>query len=86
MLAAGGMVDAAIAAKAVLGVVEPFMNGWAAISSPWCTRPAPGPSMAQRQRPVTTGAVSATLRGRGMSAMPAAGIDSVTVPGAVAGW
>jgi gamma-glutamyltranspeptidase/glutathione hydrolase len=88
VLARGGhAVDAAIAANAVMGVVAPMMNGiggdlFAMVldaahddvrgvnASGW----APSGLTAER------------LLGRGMAAMPKSGIDSVTIPGAVAGW
>jgi gamma-glutamyltranspeptidase/glutathione hydrolase len=88
ILARGGSaVDAAIAANAVLGVTEPMMNGmggdlfaiyWDAKaaklyglnSSGWAPR----------------GLTIEHLRAKGTTAMPHEGIDSVTVPGAVAGW
>ncbi|MGB7330598.1 MAG: gamma-glutamyltransferase [Terriglobales bacterium] len=88
ILARGGSaVDAAIAANAVLGVTEPMMNGmggdlfaiyWDAKtgklyglnSSGWAPR----------------GLTIEHLKTKGATSMPLAGIDSVTVPGAVAGW
>jgi gamma-glutamyltranspeptidase/glutathione hydrolase len=90
ILARGGSaVDAAIAANAVLGVTEPMMNGmggdlfaiyWDAKSgklyglnsSGW----APRALTIEHLKAKATGATS----------MPLKGIDSVTVPGAVAGW
>lgn len=83
----GSAVDAAIAANATLGVTEPMMNGiggdlfaiyWDAKtgklyginSSGWAPQ----------------GLTIAHLKGKDMTKMPGAGIDSVTVPGAVAGW
>jgi len=88
ILARGGSaVDAAIAANAVLGVTEPMMNGiggdlfaiyWDAKahrlyglnSSGWAPRAL----------------TIEHLKSKGFRDMPAEGIDSVTVPGAVAGW
>lgn len=88
ILAKGGSaVDAAIAANAVLGVAEPMMNGmggdlfaiyWDAKagklyglnSSGWAPQ----------------GLSIDSLKKKGVTAMPQFGIDSVTVPGAVAGW
>jgi gamma-glutamyltranspeptidase / glutathione hydrolase len=88
VLARGGTaVDAAIAANAVLGVTEPMMNGiggdlfaiyWDAKagrlyglnSSGWAPQ----------------GLTLEHLKSKGMAQMPQKGIDSVTVPGAVAGW
>jgi gamma-glutamyltranspeptidase/glutathione hydrolase len=88
ILARGGSaVDAAIAANAVLGVTEPMMNGiggdlfaiyWDAKtgklyglnSSGW----APQALTVEH------------LKSKGIAKMPQEGIDTVTVPGAVAGW
>ena len=88
ILAKGGSaVDAAIAANAVLGVAEPMMNGmggdlfaiyWDAKagklyglnSSGWAPQ----------------GLSIDALKMKGATSMPAFGIESVTVPGAVAGW
>ena len=88
ILARGGSaIDAAIAANAVLGVTEPMMNGmggdlflmyWDAKtgklyglnSSGWAPR----------------GLSIEYLKQKGNLQMPQAGIDSVTVPGAVEGW
>jgi gamma-glutamyltranspeptidase/glutathione hydrolase len=88
ILARGGSaIDAAIAANAVLGVTEPMMNGvggdlfllyWDAKtgklyglnSSGWAPR----------------GLSIDHLKQKGDMQMPQAGIDTVTVPGAVEGW
>jgi gamma-glutamyltranspeptidase/glutathione hydrolase len=88
VLARGGSaVDAAIAANAVLGVTEPMMNGiggdlfaiyWDARtgrlyglnSSGWAPQ----------------GLTLEHLRAKNAKSMPEDGIDTVTVPGAVAGW
>jgi len=88
ILARGGSaIDAAIAANATLGVTEPMMNGiggdlfaiyWDAKtgklyglnSSGWAPR-ALTPDH---------------LRAKDVTSMPSSGIDTVTVPGAVAGW
>ena len=83
----GSAMDAAIAANAVLGVTEPMMNGiggdlfllyWDAKtgklyglnSSGWAPR----------------GLSIDYLKQKGDMQMPQAGIDTVTVPGAVDGW
>ncbi|MCL4783622.1 MAG: gamma-glutamyltransferase [Bryobacterales bacterium] len=85
--AGGNAVDAAIAANAVMGLVEPESNGiggdlfaliyiaredklYALNASGW------SPKSMTRE----------ALLARGHAAMPETGIDSVTVPGAVAGW
>jgi gamma-glutamyltranspeptidase / glutathione hydrolase len=88
ILARGGSaVDAAIAANAVLGVAEPMMNGmggdlfaiyWEAKtgklyglnSSGWAPRDL----------------TPEHLKSKGATSMPESGIDTVTVPGTVAGW
>ena len=88
ILARGGSaVDAAIAANAVLGVTEPMMNGiggdlfaiyWDARTGKLYGLNASG--WAPR------GLTIEHLQAKGATSMPMAGIDSVTVPGAVAGW
>jgi gamma-glutamyltranspeptidase/glutathione hydrolase len=88
VLARGGSAaDAAIAANAVLGVAEPMMNGmggdlfaiyWEAKtgklyglnSSGWAPK----------------GLTIEHLKAKGITKMPEYGIDTLTVPGAVAGW
>jgi gamma-glutamyltranspeptidase / glutathione hydrolase len=83
----GSAVDAAIAANAVLGVTEPMMNGmggdlfaiyWQAKTGKLYGLNASG--WAPR------GLTIAHIKAKDASAMPLQGIDSVTVPGAVAGW
>jgi gamma-glutamyltranspeptidase / glutathione hydrolase len=88
ILALGGSaIDAAIAANAVLGVTEPMMNGiggdlfllyWDAKTGKLYGLNASG--WAPR------GLSIAYLKQKGNLQMPQAGIDSVTVPGAVDGW
>src|SRR5947207_5912718 len=88
ILAEGGSaVDAAIAANAMLSVTEPMMNGI-------------GGDMFAIYWDSTTGQLTGIngsgwapqaltperLHSKGITKMPAHGIDSVTVPGAVAGW
>jgi gamma-glutamyltranspeptidase/glutathione hydrolase len=83
----GSAVDAAIAANAVLGVTEPMMNGmggdlfaiyWDAKTGKLYGLNASG--WAPR------GLTIERLQAKGATSMPPAGIDSVTIPGAVAGW
>jgi gamma-glutamyltranspeptidase/glutathione hydrolase len=83
----GSAIDAAIAANATLGVTEPMMNGmggdlfaiyWEAKSGKLYGLNASG--WAPR------GLTIAHVRAQDATAMPLGGIDSVTVPGAVAGW
>src|SRR5262245_9876682 len=83
----GNAVDAAIAANAVLGVTEPQSNGvggdlfamvYAAKTGSLHGLNASGwaPRALTPQR----------LASRGITSMPQNGVDSVTVPGVVAGW
>ncbi len=88
ILARGGSaVDAAIAANAVLGVVEPMMNGiggdcfviyWDAKTGKLTGLNASGPA----PRALTPEHLAA----KGVKTMPHNGIDAATVPGAVDGW
>jgi gamma-glutamyltranspeptidase/glutathione hydrolase len=83
----GNAVDAAIAANAVMGLVEPHYNGiggdlfaiyyeastgklYGLNAGGWAPR----------------GLTPAFLQSKGVTRMPGSGIDTVTVPGAVAGW
>ena len=83
----GNAIDAAIAANAVLGLVEPHMNGVGgdlfAIIYEAKTGKLHGLN-ASGWAP--TGLTPQLLAERGLARMPNNGIFSVTVPGAVAGW
>lgn len=88
VLARGGSAaDAAIAANAVLHVVEPMMNGMGgdlfAIHWNARTRELIGLN-ASGWAP--KGLTLEFLRSKGFTAMPQEGIHSVTVPGCVEGW
>src|SRR5579863_2030009 len=83
----GSAVDAAIAANAVLGVTEPMMNGmggdlfaiyWEAKTGKLYGLNASGWG--------PRGLTIEHLKANDVTAMPPNGIDSVTIPGAVAGW
>jgi gamma-glutamyltranspeptidase / glutathione hydrolase len=88
ILAQGGSaVDAAIAANAVLSVVEPMMDGmggdlfalyWDAKTGKLTGLNASGPAPG--------GLSPEFLAKQGIHTMPRHGIHSVTVPGAVSGW
>jgi gamma-glutamyltranspeptidase/glutathione hydrolase len=88
ILARGGSaVDAAIAANAVLGVVEPMMNGiggdlfvqyWDARANQITGLNASGP--------VPRALSVDFLASQGATVMPLSGIHSVSIPGAVDGW
>src|SRR5438034_10594091 len=83
----GNAIDAAIATNAVLGVVEPHMNGIGgdlfAIVYDAETDTVHGLNAAGW---APRGLTPQLLKARGFAAMPESGIHSVTVPGAVAGW
>ncbi|PYV47365.1 MAG: gamma-glutamyltransferase [Acidobacteria bacterium] len=83
----GSAVDAAIAANAVLGVTEPMMNGiggdlfaiyWDAKSGKLYGLNSSGWA--------PLGLTLEHMKAKGAEKMPLRTIDSVTVPGAVAGW
>src|ERR1700759_2223885 len=89
ILARGGSaVDAAIAANAALGVIEPMMNGVGgdlfAIVYDAKTKKLYGLNASGW---AAKGMSIEALKAKGLvDEIPATGIDSVTVPGAVAGW
>lgn len=83
----GSAVDAAIAANATLGVMEPDMNGiggdlfaivWEAKTGKLYGLNASG--WAPKELTIDY------LKSKGITEMPGRGIDTVTVPGAVEGW
>jgi len=83
----GNAVDAAIAANAVMAVVEPQSNGVGgdlfAIVYDAKTQTLHGLNSGGW---APAGLTPALLKARGIVEMPMTGIHSVTVPGAVAGW
>lgn len=89
MLQAGGSaVDAAIAANAVLGLVEPTGNGiggdlFALVWDPKLGRVVALESAGAAPAAVDVAALRARARNGGIDPL---GMDAVTVPGAVAGW
>jgi len=83
----GNAIDAAIAANAVMGVVEPEMNGIGGdlFAIIYIAREKKLYGLnASGWAP--TGMTPALIKSKGLTAMPGTGIYSVTVPGAVAGW
>ncbi len=88
ILAKGGSAaDAAIASNAVLGLVEPMMDGiggdlfvlyWDAKAKEYIGLNASGPA--------PKALTPQFLAGQGIRDMPTVGIHTVTVPGAVDGW
>jgi gamma-glutamyltranspeptidase / glutathione hydrolase len=88
ILAAGGnAIDAAVTTNAVMGVVEPMMNGMGgdlfAIVYDAKTGKLYGLN-ASGWAPAGTSVEY--LKSKGMDAMPTEGIQTVTIPGAVDGW
>ena len=83
----GNAVDAAIAANAAIGLMEPHMNGIGgdlfAIIYEARTGKLHGLNSGGW---AATGLTPALLSSKGMTRMPSRGIYAVTVPGAVAGW
>jgi gamma-glutamyltranspeptidase/glutathione hydrolase len=88
MLARGGSaVDAAIAANAVLGVVEPMMNGIGGdcFAMYWDAKTGKLTGL-NGSGPAPRGLTPQFLDSQGIKEMPWTGINSVTVPGAVDAW
>ena len=88
VLARGGSaMDAAIAANAVLGVVEPMSNGMGgdlfAIHRDGKTGKLSGMNASG---PAPKALDAATVKKAGLAKMPELGIHTVTVPGCVDGW
>src|SRR3954465_3768563 len=80
----GNAVDAAIAANAVLGVVEPYMNGIGGDLFALIYEAKTGLLHGLNSAGWAPAALSpALLKSRGMTTMPTEGIHTVTVPGAV---
>jgi gamma-glutamyltranspeptidase/glutathione hydrolase len=88
ILARGGSaMDAAIAANAVLGVTEPMMNGIGGdLFLLYWDAKAGKPYGLNASGWAPRGLSIEYLKQKGALLMPQAGIDSVTVPGAVEGW
>jgi len=83
----GSAVDAAIAANAVLGVTEPMMNGMGGDLFAIYWEAKTGKLYGLNSSGWAPQALTIEhLRARDVTSMPQSGIDSVTVPGAVAGW
>lgn len=83
----GSAVDAAIAANAVLGVVEPMMNGIGGDLFVMVREAKTGRVVGLNgSGPAPRGLTVERLKKAGHEKMPETGIESVTVPGCVAGW
>jgi gamma-glutamyltranspeptidase/glutathione hydrolase len=88
ILAQGGnAVDAAVAANAVMGVVEPMMNGMGGDLFVMVYEAKTGKLYGLNASGWAPAKLSVEfLHAKGEDKMPQRGIDSVTVPGAVDGW
>jgi gamma-glutamyltranspeptidase/glutathione hydrolase len=89
----GNAIDAAIAANAVMAVVEPHMNGIGGdlftvidIAKTGGVAKTSGLYGLNSSGWTPKRLTPALLKSRGISQMPESGIHTVTVPGAVAGW
>jgi gamma-glutamyltranspeptidase/glutathione hydrolase len=83
----GNAVDAAIAANAAIGLMEPSMNGIGGDLFVIYYEAKSGKTYGLNSGGwAPTGLTPQFLRSRGQARMPGSGIYSVTVPGAVAGW
>ena len=88
ILAQGGnSVDAAVAANAVMGVVEPMMNGIGGDLFAIVYEAKTGKLYGLNASGWAPAKLSIEfLKGKGITGMPQNGIQTVTVPGAVDGW
>src|SRR5499427_7661553 len=83
----GNAVDAAIAANATIGLMEPAMNGIGGDLFVLYYDAKTGKIYGLNSGGwAPTGLTPELLRSKGQTRMPGSGIYSVTVPGAVAGW
>jgi gamma-glutamyltranspeptidase/glutathione hydrolase len=83
----GNAVDAAIAANAMMGLVEPASNGIGGDLFVLYNESKTGKSFGLNASGWSPAGLSAeVLRAKGTLEMPSTGIHTVTVPGAVAGW
>jgi gamma-glutamyltranspeptidase/glutathione hydrolase len=83
----GSAIDAAIAANAVLGVMEPDMNGMGGdLFAIYCDAKT-GKLYGLNASGWAPKALTIDyLKAKGITKMPSSGIETVTVPGAVDGW
>src|SRR5689334_3169117 len=83
----GNAVDAAIAANAAIGLMEPAMNGIGGDLFVIYYEAKTGKTYGLNSSGwAPSGLTLELMKSKGYSAMPGSGIYSVTVPGAVAGW
>jgi gamma-glutamyltranspeptidase/glutathione hydrolase len=83
----GNAVDAAVAANAVMGVVEPMMDGMGGDLFAIVYDAKSGKYYGLNASGWAPAALTIDhLKSKGMVEMPTTGIDSVTIPGVVDGW
>jgi gamma-glutamyltranspeptidase/glutathione hydrolase len=82
----GHAVDGAIAANAVMGLVEPEMNGIGGDLFAIVSEAGGALRGLNAGGWAPAGVTPAVVKSKGLTEMPFLGIDAVTVPGAVAGW
>ncbi|HET9943202.1 MAG TPA: gamma-glutamyltransferase family protein, partial [Terriglobia bacterium] len=83
----GNAIDAAMAANAMMGLVEPASNGIGGDLFVLYNEAGTGKTVGLNASGWSPAALSAdVLSSRGLAEMPSTGIHTVTVPGAVAGW
>ena len=83
----GNAVDAAIAANAMMGLVEPASNGIGGDLFVLYNEAATGKTFGLNASGYAPAGLSGEfLRRQVIDGMPSTGIHTVTVPGAVAGW
>ena len=83
----GNAIDAIVAANAVMGVVEPMMNGMGGDLFAIVYDAKAGKLYGLNASGWAPAKLTpAFLKAKGITKMPGFGIDSVTVPGAVDGW
>ena len=83
----GNAIDAALAANAMMGLLEPASNGVGGDLFVLYNEAKTGTTFGlNASGPAPAGLTSDLLRAKGFTEMPATGIHTVTVPGAVAGW
>jgi gamma-glutamyltranspeptidase/glutathione hydrolase len=83
----GNAVDAAIAANAVMGVVQPYVNGMGGDLFMIYYEAKTGKVYGLNSSGWTPKALTIeAVKAKGLTAIPSTGVETIDVPGAVAGW